>query len=44
MFFCAGNSPRRLKPPRVLLHLRRGWKPRRFKASIASDFFGSLLV
>jgi hypothetical protein len=27
-----------------LLHLRRGWKPRRFKASIASDFFGSLLV
>jgi hypothetical protein len=36
---CARNSPRRLKPPLILLHLRRGWKPRPFKASIESDFF-----
>jgi hypothetical protein len=27
----------------VLLHLRRGWKPRPFKASIESDFFRNLL-
>jgi len=36
-------QPRRLKPRLILLHLRRGLKPRPFKTESPFEFFSSLL-
>jgi hypothetical protein len=43
LFSLARNFPQRLKPPLILLDLRRGLKPRPFKAAVRREFVSKLL-
>jgi hypothetical protein len=42
--FWRSQFPSAAEAALILLHLRRGWKPRPFKARTKSEFFSSLLV